>query len=123
MVIGKSTPLLEGVSDLLQLAGYQVATTSSWSETEYAKEIPPPNLTIVDLSSAPSDVYRLSEQIRETPRWAEVPILFISFSGDERIWDLQRHSRKKNDHGRVDFYTHTLLSMDGLLDKVQACLS
>jgi DNA-binding response OmpR family regulator len=122
LVIGKSTPLLEGVADLLQLAGYQVNTTSSWAETEYALHVTPPHLAIVDLSSAPTDAFQMSEQIRSRPRWSTVPILFISFSGDDRIWDLQRRSRKKNDN-HVDFYAHTLLSVDGLLDKVQACLS
>jgi len=122
LVIGKSTPLLEGVSDLLQLAGYRVDTTSSWAETEYTLHVTPPHLAIVDLSSAPTDAFHLSELIRKRPRWSTVPILFISFSGDDRIWDLQRRSRKKNDN-RVDFYAHTLLSVDGLLDKVQACLS
>jgi DNA-binding response OmpR family regulator len=122
LVIGKSTPLLEGVADLLQLAGYHVDTTSSWVETEYALHVTPPNLAIVDLSSAPTDAFQMSEQIRSRPRWSTVPILFISFSGDDRIWDLQRRSRKKNDN-HVEFYAHTLLSVDGLLAKVQACLS
>ena len=122
LVIGKSTPLLEGVADLLQLAGYHVDTTSSWVETEYTLHVTPPNLAIVDLSSAPTDAFQMSEQIRSRPRWSTVPILFISFSGDDRIWDLQRRSRKKNDN-HVDFYAHTLLSVDGLLAKVEACLS
>lgn len=120
-VIGHSSPLLEGVTDLLQLTGYQVDMSSSWAETEYAMNATPPNLVIVDLSSAAPDVYRLSEQIRSVPYWADVPILFISFAGDNRIRDLQRHSRK-NKGERVYFYAHTLLSMNGLLDKVQACL-
>ncbi len=122
LVIGKSSPLLEGVSDLLQLAGYRVDMSSSWAETEYAMHITPPSLAIVDLSNSASDAYRLSEQIRNTPRWADVPILFISFSGDDRIRELQRRSRKNKD-GRLQFYAHTLLSMDGLLEKVRTCLA
>jgi PleD family two-component response regulator len=120
-VIGSSSPLLEGVVDLLQLTGYQVDMSSSWVETEYALRATPPNLVIVDLSGAAADAYRLSEQIRRTPHWSDVPILFISFSGDDRIRDLQRQQRKRKTE-RVHFYAHTLLSMNGLLDKVQACL-
>jgi PleD family two-component response regulator len=122
LVIGGMSPLLEGVSDLLQLAGYHVDLSSSWTETEYALHVRPPNLAIVDLSSPMSDVYRLSEKIHKIPNWSDVPILFISFSGDDRIRDLQRQSRRAND-GRLQFYAHTLLSIDGLLDKVQSCLS
>jgi DNA-binding response OmpR family regulator len=122
LVIGGVSPLLEGVSDLLQLAGYQVDLSSSWIETEYALRVRPPNLAIVDLSSPLSDAYRVSEEIHRIPNWSEVPILFISFSGDDRIRDLQRRNRKANDK-RFQFYAHTLLSMDGLLDKVQSCLA
>jgi len=122
LVIGKSSPLLEGVADLLQLAGYRVEMSSSWSETAYALQITPPNLAIVDLSNSAPDAYRLSEQIRSSPRWADVPILFISFSGDDRIRDLQRWNLKNNDK-HLQFYAHTVLSMDGLLNKVGACLA
>lgn len=122
LVIGKSSPLLEGVADLLQLSGYAVDTSSSWAETEYAMHVTPPDLAIVDLSSAAADAYRLSEQIHSAPLWADVPILFISFSGDDRIRELQRHNRRRNG-GRLDFYAHTLLSMNGLLEKVRACLA
>jgi CheY-like chemotaxis protein len=120
-MIGHSSPLMEGVADLLQLTGYQVDVSSSWAETEYAMNALPPNLVIVDLSSAAPDAYRLSEQIRSVPHWTDVPILFISFSGDNRIRDLQRRSRKNKSAG-VYFYAHTLLGLNGLLDKVQACL-
>jgi DNA-binding response OmpR family regulator len=123
LVIGGNSPLLEGVSDLLQLAGYQVDLSSSWTETEYAMHVKPPNLAIVDLSNPSSDAYRLSEKMHDTPHWSDVPILFISFSGDDRIRELQRKNRNNNHDGRIQFYAHTLLSIDGLLDKVQACLS
>jgi response regulator RpfG family c-di-GMP phosphodiesterase len=121
-VIGRSSPLLEGVADLLQLAGYQVDMSSSWAETEYTMQAMPPHLVIVDLSSAAPDAVRLSEQIHSVPYWSDVPILFISFSGDDRIRDLQTRSSKKGD-GRLYFYAHTLLSMNGLLDKVESCLA
>jgi CheY-like chemotaxis protein len=122
LVIGQISSLLEGVVDLLQLAGYQVEMSSSWAETSYALHVAPPNLAIVDLSSFATDAVRVSEQIRSTPLWADVPILFISFSGDDRIRDLQRRTRNNND-GRVEFYAHTVLSIDGLLDKVGACIA
>jgi response regulator RpfG family c-di-GMP phosphodiesterase len=122
LVIGQASPLLEGVVDLLQLADYQVEMSSSLAETSYALHVAPPNLAIVDLSGFATDAVRISEQIRSTPRWDEVPILFISFSGDDRIRDLQ--GRTNNNHnGRVEFYAHTVLSIDGLLNKVGACMA
>jgi len=122
LVIGRSSPLVEGVYDLLQIVGYQVDMSSSWAETKHAMHVTPPNLVVVDLSSTTPDVSRLAEQIRATPHWSEVPILFISFSGDDRIRDLQRRTRKNGDR-QLYFYAHTLLSIDELLAKVKTCMA
>lgn len=113
---------MEGVADLLQVVGYPVDISSSWAETEYAMYDVPPSLVIIDLSIAAADVYQFAEQIRGTPHWSDVPILFISFSGDDRIRDLQRRNKKNGDK-RVHFYAHTLLSMEELLETVRACLA
>ena len=123
LVLGQSSPLVEGVSDLLRLGGYQVDMLSSWAETEHTMYVTHPSLVLVDLSDSTSEAYHLSEQIRNSPHWSRVPLLFVSFSGDDRIRELQGNS-SGNNAGRLHFYTHTLLSMDGLLKKVQeACLS
>jgi DNA-binding response OmpR family regulator len=122
LVIGEKSPLLEGVVDLLQLAGYHAEASSTWAEIQHSLSVSPPNLAIVDLSNSPTDAVRLSQQIRRFPPWMDVPILFVSFSGDDRIRDLQRWTRKSNDK-RLQFYAHTVLSMDGLLAKVGACLA
>ena len=106
------------IRDRLQVVGYPVEVSSSWAETEYAMhDASPPDLVIVDLSSAAADAYALARQIRGRPGWSNVPILFVSFSGDDRIRDLEHKSRKNGEKG-LYFYAHTLLSMDELLSKV-----
>ena len=120
LVIGKSAPLLEGVADLLKVVGYPVDVSSRWSEAESAMYNRPPGLVIIDLSLAADDVYRSAEQIHGLPNWSEVPILFLSFSGDDRIRDLQ--SRGNGDK-RVHFYAHSLLGIDRLLETVHACMA
>lgn len=122
LVIGRNTPLMEGVSDLLQVVGYPVDVSSTWTETEYAMYDSPPDLVIIDLSIAAPDGYRLAEKIRSIPHWSEVPLLLVSFSGDDRIRELQRRNQKNGDK-KVYFYAHTLLSMDGLLEEVRTCLA
>ena len=119
LVLGQSSPLLEGVCDLLQLAGYQVATSTNWAETQYTLT-PPPNLVVIDLSHPGAEFYHLPEQIRSIPRWSQVPLLFISFSGDERIRDLRNNG---NHDGQIHFYAHPLLGMDGLLRAIQTCIT
>jgi DNA-binding response OmpR family regulator len=122
LVIGRSSPLVDGVHDLLQVVGYRVDQSSSWAETEYAMHVKPPNLVIIDLSSTAPDVFHLAEQIRSRPHWSEVPILFISFSGDDRVRDLQQRNRQNGD-AQLHFYAHTLLSIDELLEKVKTCMA
>ncbi len=122
LMIGNASPVTEGVSDLLQVVGYPVDMSSTWTETEYALYDTPPDLVIIDLSSSAPDGYLLAEQIRGTPDWTDVPILFVSFSGDDRIRELQGRSQRNGDK-RLHFYAHTLLSIDGLLEEVRACLS
>jgi response regulator RpfG family c-di-GMP phosphodiesterase len=85
-------------------------------------QVRPPHLVIVDLSSAALDAVGVAEQIRTARFWSDVPVLFISFSGDDRIRDLQGRNSNRGD-GRFHFYAHTLLGMNGLLDKVESCLA
>jgi PleD family two-component response regulator len=120
LVIGRSMPLIEGVADLLQVVGYPVDVSLSWADTESAMYDRPPGLVIIDLSMAADDAYRTAEQIHGLPHWADVPILFLSFSGDDRIRDLQRQSRGNGDR-RVHFYAHSLLGIDRLLETIHAC--
>ena len=122
LMIGSRTPLMEGVSDLLQVDGYPVDVSSSLAETEYALNGSLPDLVLVDLSSSAPDIDSLAEQIRLVPQWSDVPILYVSFSGEDRIWDLQRRHQKNGDK-RLHFYAHTLLSMDRLMDQVRTCLA
>ncbi len=122
LVIGPSTPLMEGVSDLLQVVGYPVDMSSTWASTDYAMSDAPPDLVIVDLSLAAPDGYRLAEQIRSAPDWSTVPILFVSFSGDDSIRELQQRHQGNGDT-QLHFYAHTLLGMDELLEKVRTCFA
>lgn len=122
LIIGRSSALLEGLVDLLQLAGYRVDLSAGWPDTFYPLPESRPDLAIVDLSNSHPDAVRITDQIRASSEWAQVPVLFISFSGDERIREMQLRSRQNNDV-RFQYYSHTVLSMDGLLDKVAACLA
>lgn len=122
LVIGSSTPLMEGVSDLLQMDGYPVDVLTTLGETQYALNGSLPDLVLVDLSTAAPDIDRLAEQIRMVPQWSDIPILYVSFSGDDRIRELRRHHQSNGD-SRLHFYAHTLLGMDRLVDQVRTCLA
>ena len=121
-MIGGSTPLVEGVYDLLQVVGYPVELSPTWVGAEYTMSNSPPSLVIVDLSSTTLNIDQVAEQIHNIPFWSHVPILFISFSGDDQMWEMQQLARRNGD-GRLHFYAHTLLGLDELLDKIEMCLT
>jgi DNA-binding response OmpR family regulator len=112
--------LLEGVADLLQTVGYPVDSFPAGSDGELMIRAAPPDLMIVDLSVAAKDVYQRSEQICQAPRWSEVPVLYVSFSGDDQIRELRGGDR--NAGQRFHFYAHPTLGLDGLLETVKTCL-
>jgi CheY-like chemotaxis protein len=120
LMIGNNTPLVEGVHDLLQVVGYPVRRSSSWTVTQSAAYERPPNLVIVDLSNSAPDAHQLAEEIWHTPQWSDVPILFLSFSGDDRARELQL---RNNRNGQLHFYVHTLLGVDDLVEKVEASMA
>jgi CheY-like chemotaxis protein len=120
LVIGSNMRLIEGVADLLQMAGYPVDVSLSWAETDPTVYDSPPSLVIIDLSMVVGDLYCSAEQIHGVPHWADVPVLFLSFAGDDRIRDLQCQGWGNGD-GRVHFYAHSLLGMDKLLETIHAC--
>jgi DNA-binding response OmpR family regulator len=113
---------MEGVSDLLQMDGYPVDVTTTLAETEYALNGTMPDLVLVDLSDGAEDVDRLAERVRAVPQWSDVPILYVSFSGDDRIRDLQRR-HQRNGEKRLHFYAHTLLGVERLIEQVRICLT
>jgi CheY-like chemotaxis protein len=121
LVIGKSSPVVEGVSELLRLTGYQVAVRPTWVGVE--RPVASPDLVIiVDLSSPFPETQHVLEEIHRTPHWGHVPILFVSFSNEDNIRELQQRLQSHNG-GQLSFFVHTVLGIDSFLDKVQTCLS
>lgn len=121
LVVGGPSPLLDGVADLLQLAGYRVDSTATWVQAEKLLNGVPPHLTIVDTSALAADPQQLSDRIAQASGWATAPILCVGFSDDARIRELQRRA-DRGIHNHLRFYAHTLLGMDGLLDVVRDTL-
>lgn len=121
LVVGRPSPLLEGVADLLQIAGFRVDLLATWVEAEQALNGRPPNLTIVDPSALAGDPLGLSFSIANASDGTGVPILCVGFPDDASIRELRRHSQRGNGR-RLRFFSHSVLGMNGLLDAVEACL-
>jgi DNA-binding response OmpR family regulator len=120
LVVGSSSPWLEGVVDLLQLAGYDVAVCSDWEKAEQDIQDAPPDLAILDLTDY-VDSLELPQQVTAMSPARSLPILLLNSTGDDRIWHLERVGDPSR--GRVDLYAHSLFGPDALLDKVRGCLA
>lgn len=120
VVIGRTLTLLEGITDLVELAGYSATPAGAWSEVEGRFRDHGPDLAIIDLTDW-LDSFDLPQRITEMFPLPDVPILLISFSGDDRIWQLQQRGGQAK-AGRVEIYAHSLLGPEALLEKVRLCL-
>lgn len=120
VVIGRTYTLLEGITDLVELAGYSATPAGSWTEVEGRFRDRRPDLAIIDLTDW-LDSFDLPQRISEVFPLSDVPILLISFSGNDRIWQLQQRGDQTK-AGRVEIYAHSLLGLEALVEKVRLCL-
>jgi len=71
-------------SDLLRKAGYSVrAANSGPVALRYAEQDPQPDLILLDIMMPGMDGYEVLRQLRESPRTAEIPVIFVSARSDE----------------------------------------
>jgi hypothetical protein len=120
LVVGSVSPWLEGVVDLLQLAGYDALLLADWPQAEREIRSASADLAIVDLSEY-VDSFDLPERLNVLAPVGGLPILLLNSTGDDRIWHLDRVSHASR--GRVDLYAHSLLGPTALLDKIDDCLA
>lgn len=120
LVAGSASSWLEGVVDLLLMAGYDAFLLSDWQKAEREIHTASVDLAIVDLSDY-VDSLDLPQRLGALVSAVDLPILLLNSTGDDRIWHLQRVDSPSR--GRVDLYAHSLLGPTALLDKVAGCLA
>ncbi|MBC7881760.1 MAG: response regulator [Anaerolineae bacterium] len=86
LVVDDDPSLLLLLSDLLQLQGYEIETAGSGYLALTMLKTMIPDLLISDVVMPGLDGYGLVEQLRNHPRFAQMPILFVSAlcSGTDR---------------------------------------
>lgn len=77
-IVDDDRVLLEGVSALLSLQGMTVTTLSEPSRFWETLEASTPDLLILDLDMPTYDGIELCRAVRTDPRWATLPILFLT---------------------------------------------
>jgi DNA-binding response OmpR family regulator len=64
---------------MLGRAGYEVTTLRNGRDAQaLIGEAPPPDMVVLDLMLPQVDGYELLTEMRESPRWRDVPVLIVS---------------------------------------------
>jgi CheY-like chemotaxis protein len=75
-------PLLIGIQQILETAGYTVLTASDGLEALQILEHTRPDLILADIMMPTVDGYALYEQVRGRPEWADIPVIFLTSKAD-----------------------------------------
>jgi CheY-like chemotaxis protein len=75
-------PLLIGIQQILETAGYTVLTASDGLEALQILEHIQPDLILADIMMPTVDGYALFERVRSRPEWADIPIVFLTSKAD-----------------------------------------
>ncbi len=84
LVVEDDIALLEGVRDMLELAGYRVLTACHGQEALQVLEThPQPDLIISDIMMPRMNGYEFYEAVRARPEWVAIPFIFLTALGEK----------------------------------------
>jgi signal transduction histidine kinase len=83
LVVEDDSSLLEGVRDILLLAGYQVLVARNGLEGLAVLEKETPHLIISDIMMPGMDGYRFYATLRARNEWVHIPFIFVTAKGDK----------------------------------------
>jgi signal transduction histidine kinase len=83
LVVEDDAAVLDVLKEMLETAGFQVATARNGVEGLAALEATRPHLVVSDISMPKMDGYRFYEEVRARPQWVGVPFIFLTGKGDE----------------------------------------
>jgi DNA-binding NarL/FixJ family response regulator len=102
--------------DLLEFQGYTVTTAENGRVALEILQADIPDMIICDVMMPEMDGYSLVERVRQDPRIAWIPIMFLSAKG-------QSHDRVKGLNQGADFYMVKPFEPEELFAQVEAALN
>ncbi len=102
LVVDDALESLQFLTELLDGAGYEVHPTANPELALAAAQASPPDLALLDVQMPGLDGFTLCRQLKQDPRTADFPVLFIS-----ALQDVKRHLHGF-EVGGVDFITKPL---------------
>lgn len=88
LIVEDDASLLAGLRDILELAGFTVATASNGLEGLAVLETFTPHLILSDIMMPKLDGYRFFEAVRARPEWVSLPFIFLTARGEKT--DIRR---------------------------------
>jgi signal transduction histidine kinase len=116
LIVEDDTSLLVGVQDILELAGFQVATAANGVEGLAVLETFQPDLILSDIMMPKMDGYRFFEAVRARPEWLGLPFIFLTAKGEKT--DIRRGKQLG-----VDDYVTKPFEEEDLLVAIRAKLN
>ena len=83
LVVEDDAALLDGLRDVLELAGYQVLTARHGIEGLAVLEQRLPDLIVSDINMPRMDGYQFYAQVRANPDWVSLPLIFLSAKSEK----------------------------------------
>jgi CheY-like chemotaxis protein len=111
-------PLLIGIQQILETAGYTVLTASDGVEALQILEQTRPDLILADIMMPTVDGYALFEQVRSRPEWADIPVVFLTSKAETadirkaRELGINGYITKPFDPNKLMATVHSLLKQD-----------
>lgn len=78
LIVDDTPANLQLLSDMLKARGYKVRPVPSGKLALQATELDPPDLILLDINMPELNGYEVCKRLKANPRFAEIPILFIS---------------------------------------------
>jgi CheY-like chemotaxis protein len=111
-------PLLIGIQQILETAGYTVLTASDGVEALQILEQTRPDLILADIMMPTVDGYALFEHVRSRPEWADIPVVFLTSKAETadirkaRELGINGYITKPFDPNKLMTTVHSLLKQD-----------
>jgi signal transduction histidine kinase len=83
LLVDDDAPILEAVSDFLQINGYAVITALDGAAAMKQLEIFMPDVIISDIMMPVMDGYEFFEKVRLNPAWGAIPFIFLTARGQK----------------------------------------
>lgn len=81
LLVDDENAVLEGVTDLLELSGYEVLAAENGQKALEIMQSRTPDLIVSDIMMPVMDGYEFYEAVRSNPDWTPIPFIFLTARG------------------------------------------